>query len=262
MEKHDRLGWNSGFSLHIGEKKLGFRCNEESTANAVLETLRHLGTLCGDEQVQRLVSLRVGPPPKRRGSRNYNIVYLGHRMVRKTLNLEEAVEEATRLVQIESVLLRDDLAHVACHLFAVNEGNRLICLTGPREECSSLIGDLLDEVEPESSSFASLDREGMCLFRPVYKRGPHLKRHGMSALTDFIHLETGDPIQSPGQLLLHLYSRTNGGMQGQACLDAIGKAVRSATCRVLTVQDHEGRLAALRQLIASEVQTQVPFERL
>ncbi len=261
MDKHDALGWVAGFSVPIGTRSMGFRCNDAAACHLLQQQLVTPPAVAMAEvdAVDRLISLRVAPPSTRRGTRNYHVVYAGFRVYRKTLDFEEAKSSAIEAFELESLLVRDDFAHVDSHVFSVEDGSRLVCLTGAEAVCSWVVGQLLDDgVHPEASAFASLGSDGSVFYRSVHRTGPHVHRHGITRLDDFIHLENGDQTRTPASLVLRLFTKTQG-QQGEESLRTISKAVGQARVVILPHADRETHLQRVRAVLAKPASPEPSF---
>lgn len=91
-EKHDGLGWSAGCSYQWYDLRLGIRTNDASILPRLKAFVPPSARPSEDAEVEILVSLKVGEPPKHKGQKNYNLVYHAWDRQVRTLDLEEAVE--------------------------------------------------------------------------------------------------------------------------------------------------------------------------
>ena len=75
MEKIDRLGWAAGLSLNAFGVPVGVRVSKSDSLERIKEHLPPGWRPSRSRCVERLYSVFVGGPQKRRGVRSFNLLY-------------------------------------------------------------------------------------------------------------------------------------------------------------------------------------------
>lgn len=92
-DKNDKLGWVTGFSVKSGEAHIGVRTNDPGQLDTLKSFVPNWCALSEQFDTEELLSLRVGPPSKRKGVTNYHLVYDSWTRVARTRDLQEALRE-------------------------------------------------------------------------------------------------------------------------------------------------------------------------
>ena len=92
MEKVDRLGWADGFSFSSFGVKVGVRTNQPEFLTRIRERLPHGAKDASPKYVDLLYSFRIADPPKRKGTRNYHLLYQEFIQVARTTDVDELLE--------------------------------------------------------------------------------------------------------------------------------------------------------------------------
>ncbi len=203
------------------------------------------------ELADRLVSLRIGAPSKRKGTANYHVLYNGCNVGFKSLVLEEAREKTRNLLQIEARLVRNDLAHVLSYLFSPNSNSKLVSLFCAQKDYSREVLEPVhqDGIVRESSAYCSFSKDGSVLYRPV--RRDTGKSNGFHRVTDIVYLEQENEqqIQSVGHLALVLHSFASFSFSNQECIDCIVQGLLSARVHVIGAAAPSVQSDILRKIV-------------
>jgi hypothetical protein len=163
------------------------------------------------------------------------------------------VKAFRELVFTEAALMQGNLVHVKSHLFAWNQGERLVSLIGPAETCSILVSELLDRgLMPDRSSHTSLDANGKTLFRPVDLHWVHRRTYLSSTVSDFIFLRPPDAGQfTNGQCALSLFERSTTDLDRGLALSYIVKAMQNAQVWQLPMDAEDSQVKSIEKLLSS-----------
>lgn len=100
MEKIDRLGWTGGMAFTAYGVRVGVRANNAAALSALPRYLPPDWKPAPSPVVERLYSLVVGGEGRRRGVRNFNLLYGDHFRLARSVNLEEVYERLESDVQL------------------------------------------------------------------------------------------------------------------------------------------------------------------
>lgn len=176
MEKLDRSGWAAGVSFRAYGLDIGVRVNSAEVPADVLACLPPGWAQRRSPFVDYLLSLRLGGPGPRPGSRNFYLLHAGLEQVARTLNRDEA------LLALEGELQRYVATRarerVFIHAGVVEWRGRAILLPGRSfAGKSTLVQALLAAgATYYSDEYAVLDRRGRV---HPYPRRLSLRREGV-----------------------------------------------------------------------------------
>jgi hypothetical protein len=92
MQKVDRLGWASGFSIKSYGVRIGIRSNDPACLKRVRKHLPHGWELSSSPLVERLYSVLVGLQGTQGNVRRFNLLYGDHIRLARSLDLNEVFE--------------------------------------------------------------------------------------------------------------------------------------------------------------------------
>ena len=92
MRKVNRLGWTAGVSIEAYGVTVGIRTNDPGILNDLVNLLPPSWAAVNNPVVEILYSVRIGPPSRQRGRRNYHLLYMGAARLRRSLNLADILE--------------------------------------------------------------------------------------------------------------------------------------------------------------------------
>ena len=100
MKKVDRLDWTAGFAFNAYGTSVGIRTNDKEALGEIKALLPPGSSETTEPVVDTLFSLRVGPETRRKGVRNYHLLYLNAAQQARTMVLEQALDVLENLVTI------------------------------------------------------------------------------------------------------------------------------------------------------------------
>ncbi|MCA9793550.1 MAG: hypothetical protein KC910_17185 [Candidatus Eremiobacteraeota bacterium] len=224
-EKNDKLGWKSGFAVEYYGMTLGVRTNNP-------DRLDHLRTMLPEgckptdvREVDVLLSFIEGKSAKRKGVKNFHIVYDAWSRIARTMDFDEA------LATFESGLRLRLATHCPERLFltcpVVNWKGKAVFVLGQSGSGVSTLVEALTQAGGElfSQEFGLIDSEGMvCSFDEPTRR----------------------PIE-PGLILLPRYEE---GRQFRPARLSAGKAALELFVRVPSAQLNPARALGRLALLA------------
>jgi hypothetical protein len=92
MQKVDRLGWASGFSIKSYGVRIGIRSNDPACLKRVRKHLPHGWELSSSPFVERLYSVLVGLQGTQGNVRRFNLLYGDHIRLARSLDLNKVFE--------------------------------------------------------------------------------------------------------------------------------------------------------------------------
>lgn len=95
-DKNDALGWTSGLAVTRHGVSVGLRSNTPEGLQRLHDLLPEGCDTCEESQVDVLFSLKVGGETKRRGVRNFHMLYDGWTSVARSHDLQEALDAFTQ----------------------------------------------------------------------------------------------------------------------------------------------------------------------
>lgn len=100
MEKIDRLGWTAGISFTAYGRRIGIRVNDAAVLEQLPDYLPPGWEPIDEAEVEGLYSLRVGGQSGRKGTRNFNLLYLGAALLARTEKLADALNRLESHLQL------------------------------------------------------------------------------------------------------------------------------------------------------------------
>ncbi|MGE0488666.1 MAG: hypothetical protein AB7S38_05595 [Vulcanimicrobiota bacterium] len=222
-EKNDKLGWKAGFSIEYYGMTLGVRTNNPDRLDQLRSMLPKGCKPSDAREVDVLLSLIEGKSARRKGVKNYHIVYDAWSRIARTMDFDEA------LATFESGLRLRLATHCPERLFlscpVVSWKGKAVFILGETGSGVSTLIDALVEAGGEvfSKEFALIDSEGMvCSFDrperspiepgmillPRYEEGRHFRpgklTAGKAALELFVKVPSAqlNPARALGRLAL------------------------------------------------------------
>lgn len=92
MDKIDRLGWTAGISFTAYGRQIGIRVNDAAVLEQLPKYLPPGWEPIDNTEVEGLYSLRVGRQSRRKGTRNFNLLYVGAAQLARTEKLTDALD--------------------------------------------------------------------------------------------------------------------------------------------------------------------------
>jgi len=214
-DKNDKIGWECGFSRSINGLTLGIRTNDENYLSELLARLPVLGEASDEEAVENLISIKFGKT-RRKGTRDYHLLYDGWTQLARTLDLEVALRAFTVYASqrvAEAAYLETLIVHAG---FAVETQGNAVAVFGDSQEIN-MLRVRLDEVGSAffSENVVTLNRQG--LVRPLAGPGIKASVHESKKLCVAYFLED---VETPTPLT-----------QGQGALRVMIQAVGNAPPR-------------------------------
>jgi hypothetical protein len=168
MAKVDRLGWTAGISFKAYGLSVGVRTNDGGVLGRVSEVLPPNCQPSNEEVVESLFSLRVGPPAKRKGQKNYHLLYSGAAGLIRTLELDEVFDTLEDFVRLTvAYFAKED--HLFVHAGAVGWKGKAIILPGRSHTGkTTLVSELIKAgATYYSDEMAVLDSKGRVHAYPI-----------------------------------------------------------------------------------------------
>ncbi len=225
----DRLGWTVGRTFEAYGLRVGMRSNAPEALEQAVARVPPGWQPVPNGEVDFLYSLWWAPPSKRRGQRNYHLLYCGAALLARTLEPAVLYEVlAHHAEQLTAIWARDGLF---VHAGVVGWQGGAILLPGRSMSGKTVLVKALVEAGATyySDEFAVLDREGRVhpYPRPLCLRGEDGQEQQVSAnalgapvgreplpvrLIAFTHYRPGAAWRprrlTPGQALLGLMEHT------------------------------------------------------
>src|SRR5262245_26188291 len=178
MQKIDRLGWAAGVCFEAYGLKIGVRVNAPEVPEDVLSCLPPEWRPLDTPFVDYLLSVRLGGPGPRAGSKSFFLVHAGLTLVARTLVRAEAMAALENNLQMYVASNAHDRVFV--HAGVVEWQGRGIVMPGmPFAGKSTLVNALLAAgATYYSDEYAVLDRRGRVY---PYARRLSLRQPGASA---------------------------------------------------------------------------------
>lgn len=208
MEKVDRLGWVDGIVVAPFGTNIGIRVNDPKSLPIIRRLVGELGWTPNNEQrVDFLLSAKLGAPPKRRGQKNYHLLYVGTSRMIRTLNKDDILTFLTAYLPDLARLTAKGLIFLPGSVVSV--GGRVLVLPAQQGTGRST---LLDEMkrrgaEVLTEEFFALGTGGLIhlahgeeLGRPKY---PVVCFTEYSRRNKTLRART----LSPGETALHFFSK-------------------------------------------------------
>jgi hypothetical protein len=128
MEKVDRLGWTDGIIFTAFGTRFGIRTNSPEVVEQIQKYLPPGWEPDSEPVVDLLYSLRVGPPSKHQGRRNYNLLYMSAGRIARSLDMAEIYENLESNLQLLTAYLAKGYLFV--HAGAVGWQGQAIIMPG------------------------------------------------------------------------------------------------------------------------------------
>ncbi len=166
--KVDRPGWTVGQNFTAYGLRFGLRANHPAALEQAAPRLP-LGwqaTPTGDTddavEVDILYSLRLAAPSKRKGQRNYHLLYCGSALLARTLELPQLFNTLARHAELLTAFLASDCLFVHAGAVAVGWQRQAILIPGRSFAGKTTLVKALVEAGAVyySDEFAVLDKEG------------------------------------------------------------------------------------------------------
>jgi len=129
MAKVDRLGWTAGLAFIAYGASVGIRTNDGAVLERVQEYMPPEWEATDDPVVDTVFSVRVAPPTKRKGRRNYHLLYSEAVLVKRTLDLATLFEPLENLLRL-TVAFRADQEYLFVHAGVVGWQGQAIVIPG------------------------------------------------------------------------------------------------------------------------------------
>lgn len=225
-DKNDKIGWTCGFSFRAGTSLVGFRSNNEEICAAARAELPFWCELCPETEVEQLLSVKVGAEPKRKGIKNYHLLYDSWTRIARTLDREDfwkAVLHSLRLKAIQGAGLT---AHPGTVL---SKDGKATLLVGAQVDLSKLRDDLMHSsgstLLAEKDIF--IDWDGRVWGDLDGKRGPE----HTAEVQEILFVEPCESVLiSAGEAALKLFASSFGHSES-ARLGFWGRTCFKAKCR-------------------------------
>lgn len=271
--KVDRLGWTVGQSYTAYGLRFGLRSNNPAALEQVAPRLP-LGwqaTPTGDTddavEVDILYSLRLAAPSKRKGQRNYHLLYCGSALLARTLELPQLFDTLARHAELLTAFLASDCLFV--HAGAVGWQGQAILIPGRSFAGKTTLVKAMVEAGATyySDEFAVLDKEGRVhpYPRPLSIRGNNGQPGreitaeelggqigveplpvGLIVVTEYHPEAMWQPRQlTPGQALLALMDNTVAARRNPAHSMPILKQAVTGTVALKSKRGEAGEVAPL-----------------
>ena len=163
MRKLDRLGWEAGMIYAPYGTRLGIRTNDRDVLEHIERELllpTWEARRSGSPIVDHLYSLRVGPRARRRGVRNYHLLYTSTFRLARTHDLAELLETFDQYIHID--VASSARRRTFVHAGVVGWKGRAIVIPGrTRAGKSTLVKALVDRGATfYSDEYAVIDGRG------------------------------------------------------------------------------------------------------
>ena len=194
--KNDKLGWTCGQSYQGPRGKFAMRSNQQETLSHLMQMIPSWCSPSEEVEVDSLVSVRVGPSTKQRGTKNFHIAYLGWTMVSRNLDLEPVLLESRDYVATMVIQAHEVVAHAGDLLIRGDEG---ILVIGPEGDRPALCQRLREEHwKPFANRYVFYDQNGLAL--PYGTNGTV----GTARVTQ-AHFVSRNAVPSPGEATLEAF---------------------------------------------------------
>lgn len=160
MEKIDRLGWAAGLSFTAYGRQLGVRVNDPDVLDQLPDYLPPGWEQSDEPVVEGLYSLLVGGKSKRKGTRQFNLVYLGAARLARTMDIDEALRHMESHMQL--LVAANSTEGLFVHAGVVGWKGKAILLPGrSMAGKTTLVAALIKAgATYYSDEYAIIDKEG------------------------------------------------------------------------------------------------------
>jgi hypothetical protein len=160
MQKLDRLGWAAGFSFAAYGVQIGVRTNQLEMLEVIKKLLPFGWKPTTVTTVDRLFSLKVGGTGKRRGLRQFHLLYDNFLQLLRTHDLEEALQTLEFKLQLH--IAEQARRRVFVHAGVVGWQGQAILIPGKSlSGKSTLVREFLKAgAQYYSDEYAVLDTKG------------------------------------------------------------------------------------------------------
>lgn len=168
MAKVDRLGWTAGLAFTAYGASVGIRTNDPVALEQIYDYMPPEWESTTEPIVDNLFSIRVAPPAKSKGRRNYNLLYSEATLVKRTLDLEPIYEPLENLLRL-TVAFRANQDYLFVHAGVVGWQGKAIVIPGRSfSGKTTLVSELIKAgAIYYSDDMAVFDREGRVHPYPV-----------------------------------------------------------------------------------------------
>jgi hypothetical protein len=250
MEKLDRLVWAAGLSIHAYGRRVGIRSNDPAVLDRIRELLPPGWEPCFSPLVEHLFSLRVGPVVAGARLRHFHLLYGGHTLHARSLDLDEVLRELE--AQLHLYVGQFASNRVFVHAGVVGWRGQALLLPGPsRAGKSTLVAALLRHgAHYLSDEYAVLCPDG--LVHPFARR-LSIRQAGGTTRRCLPEEFTGRVCEGPLPVgLVAVTEHLAGTRTWRPRLLTPGQAVLALLEHTLTAQaDPEGSLGVLHNAVRS-----------
>lgn len=221
--KNDALGWTVGCSFRGPRGSFAVRTNDASYFEQLKSWVPAWCGASSELEVDETISMRVGPPSRREGTRNYHLTYLGWERVARSLELAEVLEGTQALTAYMAARCCDVVMHLGD---AVLRDGRVTVLVG-ESAARAAVKERLQEQHWSSfgETYVFYTREGLAL--PYAVPGQSEPR----PVSDLLLVDEENISRlTPGQVALRLFSQASGAQAASFRLEVLGRV--SAQVRI------------------------------